>query len=90
MAVYITHRHMVGGEQHEHIASVKWQNPQTNETGTSTREVMVDFIANKNGQAYVNGNGRAVSVLVVKARPPYIRTYADGVWTNNLLALPLF
>ena len=31
-----------------------------------------------------------MSVGVVDANPPYIRTHADGVWTDNLLALPRF
>jgi hypothetical protein len=90
MAVYITHRRMVGGTQHEHIASVMWRNTQSAETGTSTRETMVDWIENKGGAAFVQSGTAAVKVLVVKASPPYLRTYADGVWTDNLLALPEF
>jgi hypothetical protein len=90
MATFITHRHMVDGTRHEHIASVKWRNPDTSETGTSTREAMVDWIDNKNGKAYVQGNGQPVAVGVVNAKPPYLRTHADGAWTNNLLALPTF
>lgn len=34
--------------------------------------------------------GNTVRVGVVNATPKYIRTYADGTWTDNLLALPRF
>lgn len=88
--IYITQIHLVGGNQHEHIARVRWQdtqNPANN--GENSRQEMVDWI-NGGGQAYVNHGGRTVAVGVVNANPPYIRTHADGVWTDNLLALPQF
>ena len=91
MAVFITARHMVGGNGHEHIASVRWQNTtDATSTGTNTREAMVEWIRDKKGQAYVWDGSRSVSVGVVEATQPYLRTYADGVWTDNLLALPTF
>jgi Protein of unknown function (DUF3892) len=90
--VYVTARHMVGGERHEHIAQVRWRNPVNGETGTSTRAVMVDFIANKDGDARVSDGNRDARVGVVQPRigAPFIRTYADGAWTDNLLALPRY
>jgi hypothetical protein len=89
--VYITHiRLSSGGTRHEHISNVKWRNPNTGETGQSTREAMVDWI-NRGGDARVrDAAGHDVRVGVVKANSPYIRTYADNVWTDNLLALPRF
>ena len=76
------------GVGHEHIASVKWKNPDSGQTGESTREKMVDWISNKSGSAYVcGGDGHMARVEVVSGNPPYIRTYADGIWTDNLLAL---
>jgi hypothetical protein len=81
---------MAGGEGHEHIARVRWINPETNATGESSRAEMVDWISNKRGQAFVVKDGLRVAVRVVNANPPYIRTHADGVWTDNLLALPTF
>jgi hypothetical protein len=80
---------MEGGQGHEHIARVRWINPETNATGENSRSEMVDWI-NNGGKAFVVDGGRNVAVGVVDASPPYIRTYADGVWTNNLLALPEF
>jgi catechol-2,3-dioxygenase len=89
--VYITAVHMEGGTYHEHIASVQWRNPQSDETGESTRAAMVDWIKNENGDARVRDDaGHDVRVGVVDASPPYIRTYADRVWTDNLLALPRY
>jgi hypothetical protein len=89
--VNVTGIHMIGGTRHEHIGSVRWSNPQTAATGQSTREEMVTWIRDQNGLAYVHGSDGSVSqVGVVKASPPYIRTYADGVWNDNLLALPRY
>ena len=59
-------------------------------TGETSRAGMVDWIRNKNGQAFVADGTRSVWVGVVDANPPYIRTHADGAWTDNLLALPTF
>lgn len=89
--VYITHiRLSAEGSGHEHITDVKWRNPTSGDTGQSTKAAMVDWI-NDNGDARVRDNaGHDVKVGVVKATPPYIRTHADGVWTDNLLALPRF
>ncbi len=87
--VYITARHMEGGFRHEHIARVRWRNPGDGATGENSRQEMVDWINNK-GEAYVTDGQRQIRVHVVRATPPYIQTYADGVWTDNLLALPTF
>jgi hypothetical protein len=52
---------------------------------------MVNWIGNKRGDARVRDRaGHDVQVGVAKARPPYIRTHADGIWTDNLLALPRY
>lgn len=91
MAIYVTHRHMVGGTAHEHIASVKWENTvDSSQTGTSDRATTVDWIKNKSGEAFVRSGANTVRVGVVESTPPFLRTYADGVWTDNLLALPTF
>ena len=88
--VRITAVHMTnGGTKHEHIASVKWVNPSTNVKGDNTRAQMVDFI-NGGGKAQVADGRGSVAVGVAKASPPYIRTHADGRWTDNLLALPRY
>jgi len=88
--VYITAVHMTGGTRHEHISEVKWRNPADAKTGQSTREEMVTWIRDKNGDARVSDGRNEVKVGVVDGSPPYIRTHADGTWTDNLLALPRY
>ena len=86
--VQVTSVHMSGGTQHEHIAKVKWRDDK-NSTGESTRAEMVTFIEG-GGKAYVTDGTNTVYVGVVNATPKYIRTHADGKWTDNLLALPRY
>jgi hypothetical protein len=88
--VQVTTVHMEGGENHEHIASVLWTNPQTGVSGQSTREQMIEFLRKPGTRAFVSDGERAVNIRIVEAEPPYIRTHADGVWTNNLVALPRY
>ena len=48
--VYIYAVHMTGtGTHHEHIAAVKWKNPDDGQSGESTRAEMVNWIANEGG-----------------------------------------
>jgi len=88
--VFITHiRLSHGGHLHEHITDVKWRDSNNGQSGECSPAQMVDWLQ-KGNQAYVTDGIRTVEVRVVKANPPYLRTYADGVWTDNLLALPRF
>jgi len=88
--VNVTAVHMTGGSGHEHIAEVQWADPQTTNSGRSSRAEMVRWIR-EGGVAKVHGNDGSVSTVgVVDANPPYIRTYADGIWNDNLLALPRY
>jgi hypothetical protein len=87
--IFVTSVHLEGSARHEHISSVRWRNPTTGATGQSTRAQMADWIRIGN-QAYVTAGVRSVQVFVVEAQPPYIRTWADGVWSDNLLALPRY
>lgn len=80
--------HLEGGTRHEHIAAVRWVEPATGKTGENTRAEMVDWI-NKGGEAFVEApDGTRAWVGVVQANPPYLRTYADGIFNDNLLSLP--
>ncbi len=90
--IYITEVHMVDqGTAHEHIDKLRWVNTATSETGESTRTQMVNWIKNENGKIHVrDSNNNDVRVHVVDATPPYIQTDADGVRTDNLLALPRY
>jgi hypothetical protein len=81
---------MPGGASHEHIALLRWQDPRTLESGQSTREGLVAWI-NSGGDLRVRAAaGGEARVAVVDAEPPYVRAYADGVWTDDILGLPRF
>ena len=89
--LYITAVHMTGqGVGHEHIGSVKWTNTADGKSSESTRATIVDWIENMNGVAKVKSGTTEVAVGVVNASPKFLRTHADGVWTDNLLALPRY
>jgi hypothetical protein len=87
--VYVTRIRLTGGTYHEHISDVMWRNSATGETGQSTKAAMVHYI-DSGARAQVTDGRNTVDVGVVRASSPYIRTYADGKWTDNLLALPRF
>jgi Protein of unknown function (DUF3892) len=88
--IYITEVHMTGGAGHQHIGAVRWRNPNGGKCGSMSRAEIVAWIHDKKGDARVREGKRNVKVGVVKANPPYIRTYADKTWTDNLLALPRY
>ena len=88
--VSVTAIHQEGGCGHEHITSVRWRDPADGKTGQSSTAEMVSWIKDKNGDARVTDGANTVKVGVVDASPPYIRTHADGKWTDNLLALPTY
>ena len=75
---------------HEHITHVggpkpdgagRWKDPVAN---------IIRFIENKEHRFYTKeGNASAlVGVRVSAAGNKFLQTYADGVWKDNLLALP--
>ena len=90
--IRITARHMVGGRRHEHIASVRWSEAGVNNASESTREEMVTWLDSDAAHRAIVGNYPSNYAEVGTVHPAdaraYIRTYADGVWTDNLLALP--
>lgn len=56
-----------------------------------TREKIIESINNRTNTFYVLEKGNRSEVGVVNptdGRSPFIRTYADGKWSDNLLALP--
>lgn len=50
---------------------------------------MVKWIEDHDDARVADGS-TYVKVGVVSGNPKYIRTYADGRWSDNLLALPLY
>jgi len=91
MIIYITAVHMAsGGSRHEHIESVKWRDAVTGNTGGSQTGAIVTWLSASGNFARVQNGTGYVAVGTVKASVPYIRTYADAKWSDNLLALPRF
>jgi len=88
--VQITSVHMVGTDHHQHINEMKWINTSTGATGASSREAMVNFVKSSPNQAFVQGPTAQAFLRVREATPPYVQTYADNTWTDNLLALPRY
>ena len=94
MPIRCVARKMSGGSQHEHIASIKWEQDGSGGNGVSTREQMIAYIdqhgntsvycpdqaGGKSAWVHVNSNGSI----------RYLQTQSDRRWTNNLLALPTF
>ena len=91
MAIQFTHIRLSGGTGHEHIVRLWWTNPANGKSGDNSRAELVSWIEDKDGKAYVqDSSGHRANVGVVKPANgvKYLRTYADRVWTDNLLALP--
>ncbi len=54
-----------------------------------TRQEVINSINGKTNTFYTSVNGRRADVGVVHGpHGDYVRTHADGVWNDNLLALP--
>lgn len=87
--VYITQVRMSNGAGHEHIAEVRWRNPADGKTGATSRADMVAWI-DGGGVAKVQDSRGDVEVQTVKGTPAYLRTVADGRYTDNLLYLPRY
>ncbi|GHG92531.1 DUF3892 domain-containing protein [Comamonas sp. JC664] len=84
---YITQIHLEGGALHEHISRLRWR--EGNAVGETSREELVQWVKN-GGNVAVETLPPDVRVEVIDARPPYLRTKANGVLTDNLLELPRF
>jgi hypothetical protein len=78
-------------DPHHAIEYLGWTNERSGETGKSTRLEVYDWIKNKSGAAYVRdnrGNTANVGTREHTNGTKYLQTYADKVWSDNLLALP--
>lgn len=74
---------------HEHITQVG--NPFGSPPWMWTVEQVIESIDSKTNTFFVQDPRTGLKAYVGVVRPagrrPYIRTYADGVWTDNLLSL---
>ena len=91
MSIEITHvRFSSLPQTHETLSEFQYVNGGKVES--RTKAILVDWIDNDGGIAYVGSGANRVRVGVEKpaGRTPYLRTYADGEWRNNLVNLPTF
>jgi Protein of unknown function (DUF3892) len=94
MAIRITCINKSGGyhaDPHHAISHLGWKNEQTGNTGRSARLEIYDWIKEKNGVAFVLdrlGNKAYVGTRENANGTKFLQTYADRVWTDNLLSLP--
>jgi len=92
MTIRITHIRLSSGvRDHQHITDVRWANREDSSTGESTVSAVVGWI-DSGGKAYSGTGSNLVAVGVVReaGQDPYLRTYADSKWNNNLLSLDTF
>jgi len=93
MSIRITCINKSGGyhdDPHHAIESLGWVNDESGESGKSTRLQMYDWIES-GGVAYVRdsrGNSARVGTREHANGTKYVQTYADRIWTDNLLPLP--
>ena len=81
---------------HEHITHVGNVSTSGNTSTVNwiwTREKVISSIEEKSNTFFVKDviSGKRSEVGVIypgEGRLPYLRTYADGDWNNNLLSLP--
>lgn len=94
MAIRITCINKSGGyhaDPHHAISHLGWVEDGTSKTGKNTRLEIYNWIKDQNGTAYVldsRGNRALVGTREHSNGTKYLQTYADQVWTDNLLALP--
>jgi len=93
MSIRITHIRLSDSSRtHQAITDYKWVNPATGKTDSSSKATLVAWLDGKKGEVYVGTGSQQTPVGVVHPASglPYLRTYADQTWTNNLLELPTF
>jgi hypothetical protein len=89
MRVRFTAVHLVGGSRHEHIDSLKATSAGQNYD--DSRAAWVAYIERGNSGYVHDPYGNEVEVYVnSNGWTKWVQTYADGIWTDNLLALPKY
>jgi hypothetical protein len=94
MAIRITcinKEHGFHQDLHHAISHLGWVNEENGKTGKNTRLEIYNWLKNENGAAYVTdgaGNRAYVYPKENQNGTKFVQTYADDVWTDNLLYLP--
>jgi hypothetical protein len=92
--VIFTAREMSGGSGHEHVIRLWWRDTGDGKSGDMDIDTATRWLDKPANRAYVEDQARPGTFVEAGVVKPthghwYIRTHADGRWTDNLLALPL-
>jgi hypothetical protein len=68
-------------------SQVVWMNGTTHKSGIVSKDALIDFIEKPN---VVKTSEATVGVVREQNGSPYLRTYVDGEWNDNLLAMPRY
>lgn len=91
MTIRITKVHFDGpNKTHQAITRFYSIEDGTGNVFDRDKATMVDWLDNKNITAYVASGASRVPVEVVRDTPPYLRTRANGVLSDNLLSLDTY
>jgi hypothetical protein len=94
MAIRITcinKSHGYHQDPHHAIENLGWINEANDKTGKSTRLEIYEWLQKEGSQAYVTDryeNRAYVYTRESSIGTKFVQTYADNVWTDNLLSLP--
>jgi hypothetical protein len=77
-------------DPHEAISHYRWHDNSDNTNGIDEREALIKWMKANKVDAYVADGTDKVWCEIRENRysTKYLQTYADGKWTDNLLALP--
>jgi hypothetical protein len=77
---------------HHAISDYKGIEKSTAKIYSYPRQYIVGLLDNKKARAYVKDSARRIAYCGVNqiGSTRFLQTYADGVWTDNLLNLPQY
>jgi hypothetical protein len=78
-------------ETAETISAYQWRSP-AGEVDSSDKPTMVAWLDKEENRAHVASGAKRVEVGVRReaGKQPWLQTYSDGQWDNNLTSLPTF
>jgi hypothetical protein len=89
LGIRITAVHLDGGDEHEHIAEVEWQNLEWGNVGESSVESVMRWLDEAENIAVVGQRSR-VDVVRSPTGSSWLQAVKDGFWSNDLLSLPRY
>jgi hypothetical protein len=89
LGIRITAVHLDGGDLHEHIAEVEWQNLEWGNTGESSVDALIRWLDEAENVAVVGREAR-VDVVRSPTGSSWLQAVTGGYWTDELLALPRY